>query len=103
MPVVVAMKAKPGRSEDVLAALRRHAPAVHAEPGRLLHAAHSGDDRVTTVEHWADRATLDAHSAGPAMAALIEDITDAMAAPVDVAVPEPAPAGDPAKGVPAKG
>ncbi|WP_407554224.1 putative quinol monooxygenase [Streptomyces sp. Pv4-95] len=104
MPVVVAtMRTKPGRREDVLAAFRRHAPAVHAEPGCLLYAAHSGDDRVTIVEHWTDQAALDAHSAGPAMAALIGDITDAMAAPVDVAVLDPVPAGDPAKGVLAKG
>ncbi|MEU8976227.1 putative quinol monooxygenase [Streptomyces monashensis] len=99
MPIVVAtLRTKPGRREDVLAAFRRHAAAVHAEPGCLLYAAHAGDDRVTVVENWADQAALDAHSAGPVLAALGGEIADALAGPGDVAVLEPVPAGEPEKG-----
>ncbi|MFJ9412291.1 putative quinol monooxygenase [Streptomyces sp. NPDC101393] len=99
MPVVVAtLRTKPGRRDEVLGAFRRHAPAVHAEPGCLLYAAHAGEDRVIVVENWADQATLDAHSAGPALAALGAEIAEALAAPVDVAVVEAVPAGEPGKG-----
>ncbi|MFE0380201.1 putative quinol monooxygenase [Streptomyces inhibens] len=99
MPVVVAtIKTKPGRREDVLAAFRRHAPAVHAEPGCLLYAVHASEDRVTVVENWVDHACLDAHSAGPALEALGAEIAEALASPVDVAVLEPVPAGEPGKG-----
>lgn len=95
MPVVVAtIRTKPGRREDVLAAFRRHTPAVHAEPGCLLYAVHAGDDRVTVIENWADQASLDAHSAGPALAALGAEIAEALAAPLDVAVVEPVPSGE---------
>ncbi|MET9077871.1 putative quinol monooxygenase [Streptomyces sp. NPDC004232] len=99
MPIVVAtLRTKPGRREDVLAVFRRHAAAVHAEPGCLLYAAHAGEDRVTVVENWADQAALDAHSAGPVLAALGGEIADALAGPTDVAVLEPVPAGEPEKG-----
>ncbi|ARF59113.1 putative quinol monooxygenase [Streptomyces gilvosporeus] len=99
MPIVVAtLRTKPGRREEVLAAFRRHTPAVHAEPGCLLYAAHAGEDRVTVVENWADQAALDAHSAGPVLAALGGEIADALAGPMDVAVLEPVPAGEPEKG-----
>ncbi|MFD8549615.1 putative quinol monooxygenase [Streptomyces sp. NPDC059649] len=95
MPVVVAtIRTKPGRRADVLAAFRRHTPAVHAEPGCLLYAVHAGDDRVTVIENWADQAALDAHSAGPALEALGAEIAEALAAPVDVAVVEPVPSGE---------
>ncbi|MEU9119020.1 putative quinol monooxygenase [Streptomyces sp. NPDC048506] len=98
MPVVVAtIRTKPGRRDHVLDAFRRHAPAVHAEPGCLLYAAHAGDDRVTVIENWADQASLDAHSAGPALEALGAEIAEALAAPLDIAVLQPVPAGEPGK------
>ncbi|MFF8313981.1 putative quinol monooxygenase [Streptomyces lydicus] len=98
MPVVVAtVKTKPGRRADVLAAFRRHAPAVHAEPGCLLYAVHAGEDRVTVIENWFDQASLDAHSAGPALEAIGAEIAEALAAPVDVAVLQPVPVGEPGK------
>ncbi|AJC53076.1 MULTISPECIES: putative quinol monooxygenase [Streptomyces] len=99
MPIVVAtLRTKPGRREEVLKAFRRHAPAVHAEPGCLLYAAHAGEDRVTVVENWADQAALDAHSSGPVLATLGGEIADALDGPMDVAVLEPVPAGEPDKG-----
>ncbi|GGV19937.1 hypothetical protein GCM10010260_69960 [Streptomyces filipinensis] len=100
MPIVVAtLRTKPGRRDEVLAAFRRHAPAVHAEPGCLLYAVHAGEDRVTVVENWADQAALDAHSAGAALAALGGEIAGELAGPTDVAVLEPVPTGDPDKGL----
>ncbi|MFB6881425.1 putative quinol monooxygenase [Streptomyces noursei] len=99
MPLVFAtLRTKPDRREDVLEALRRHTPAVHNEPGCLLYATHAGRDRITVIEHWADQAALDAHSAGPVVAALGKEIADALAAPIDVALMKPVPAGDPDKG-----
>ncbi|MFI0790817.1 putative quinol monooxygenase [Streptomyces lydicus] len=98
MPVVVAtLGTEPGRRADVLAAFRRHAPAVHAEPGCLLYAVHEGEDRVTVVENWSDRASLDAHSAGPALEAIGPEIAEALAAPLDVAVLQSVPVGEPGK------
>ncbi|MFI8458705.1 putative quinol monooxygenase [Kitasatospora sp. NPDC085464] len=100
MPVVIAtIRSKPGRRDEVLAAFEKHTPAVHAEDGCELYAVHAGPDRVTVVEKWADQAALDAHSAGDTLVAIAAAITDALAEPLDVAVMDPYPAGDEAKGL----
>ncbi|MET9297107.1 putative quinol monooxygenase [Streptomyces sp. NPDC003077] len=98
MPIVVAtIKTQPGQTETVLNVFRAHAPAVHQEDGCLLYAVHSGPDRVVVVENWADGAALDAHSRGPALAAIAAGVSDLLAEPMDVAVLEPVAMGDPAK------
>ncbi|MGW2631578.1 putative quinol monooxygenase [Streptomyces chattanoogensis] len=100
MPVVIAtIKTRPGRRDEVLNAFEKHSPAVHAEHGCQLYAVHAGADRVTVVEKWADQASLDAHSQGPALDAIASAITDALAEPLDIAVMEAFPTGDPAKGL----
>ncbi|MGW2372060.1 MULTISPECIES: putative quinol monooxygenase [Kitasatospora] len=100
MPIVIAtIKTKPGRREEVLAAFEKHSPEVHAEPGCELYAVHAGPDRVTVVEKWTDQASLDAHSAGASLAAIAAAIGDTLAEPLDVAVMQPFPAGDAAKGL----
>ncbi|MFF2146180.1 putative quinol monooxygenase [Kitasatospora sp. NPDC058190] len=100
MPIVIAtIKTKPGRRDEVLAAFEKHTPAIHAEDGCELYAVHAGTDRVTVVEKWADQATLDAHGSGAPLAAIAAAVADALAEPLDIAVMEPFPAGDEAKGL----
>ncbi|MFH8683676.1 putative quinol monooxygenase [Streptomyces lydicus] len=65
--------------------------------GCLLYAVHEGEDRVTVIENWSDRASLDAHSAGPALEAIGAEIAEALTAPLDVAVLQPVPVGEPGK------
>lgn len=100
MPVVVAtLRPKPGRHEDTLAVFRRHAPAVQAEPGCVLYAVHTAPDRVVIVENWADRAALDAHSAGAALAAIGAETAELLTGPPDVAVLDAVPTGAPTRGL----
>ncbi|MFD7668003.1 putative quinol monooxygenase [Streptomyces sp. NPDC059788] len=98
MPVVVAtVRTKPGELEAALDVFRSHAPAVHEEDGCLLYAVHAGEDRVVVVENWADGAALDAHSRGAALTAIAAGVTGLLAAPMDVAVLDAVPMGDPGK------
>ncbi|MEV7279253.1 putative quinol monooxygenase [Streptomyces sp. NPDC093111] len=99
MPVVIAtILTKPGHRDDVLNVFTKHIPDVHAEPGCQMYAAHAGVDRVVVVEKWADQTSLDAHSQGPVLAAIADEITDHLDAPLDIAITEPVPAGTPTKG-----
>ena len=50
------------------------------------------------VERWADAAALNAHGGGATFTGLAARVQDDLAAPFDVQVVRPVPAGDPAKG-----
>ncbi|UNO43031.1 putative quinol monooxygenase [Streptomyces sp. MST-110588] len=98
MPVVVAtLKTKPGQLDAAVEVFRAHSPAVHKENGCLLYAVHTGPDRLVVVENWSDAATLDAHSRGAALTAIAAGVSDLLAEPMDVAVLDAVPMGDPEK------
>jgi quinol monooxygenase YgiN len=67
---------KPGRGDEVEAALRRMAPIVKAtEPGcALYHANRAADnpDLFLLYEHYIDQAALDAHRNTPHFKEIIE-------------------------------
>jgi len=71
--VVATITAKPGRGDDIIAAFEGATDAVRAEPGTLMYVLHrnqANPDTFYVTELYEDQAALDAHMAGPAMAAL---------------------------------
>lgn len=98
-PVVVVANiiAKPGQEEAVEAALRQAIPAVHGEPGCLLYSLHrktGTTGHFVMVEKWESVEALGVHSKAAALRELGAALADALAAPLDVAVLEPLPAGE---------
>lgn len=89
----------PGRTADLIEALRATIPAVHDEPGCRLYAIHDADDgTITMIEKWEDRETLTAHAAGPAVEALDAAVADLIAKPTTVTTMTPLPAGSTGRG-----
>jgi quinol monooxygenase YgiN len=96
MPVVVTavFHPVPGRTADLIAAVRDTIPAVHDEAGCLLYAIHDADDgTITMIEKWESRDLLAAHAAGPAVAALGAAIAGLVESPPTVTTMTPLPAG----------
>ncbi len=99
MPVLVAtITPKPGKLDDVEAALTALIPAVHDEDGCQLYALHRGKDRLVFVEKWRDGDALAAHGKGPNMAAVGAAVKGLVDGPPDVVILEAVPAGDATKG-----
>ncbi|MCL1962100.1 MAG: antibiotic biosynthesis monooxygenase [Desulfovibrionaceae bacterium] len=79
--VVAIITAKPGQRENILEAFRANRPAVLAEEGCVEYNAAVdaagmpasrgtlGPDTFVVIEKWASLAALQAHGAGPNMAA----------------------------------
>ena len=64
--VIGSATAAPGRRDDLVAAARTIAAATRADRGCLAYsfaADVEDDDRIRSIEIWADRAALDAHLA----------------------------------------
>ncbi len=90
----------PGKYEEVVAALEPAIAAVHEEPGCILYAIHRApDDTIVMIEKWESAELLDAHGAGPAVAALNASLEGLLAVPVEVTRLEPIPAGTPSQGL----
>ncbi|MBC3844271.1 antibiotic biosynthesis monooxygenase [Streptacidiphilus sp. 4-A2] len=87
-----------GRLEEVLEIFSRHVEAVHQEPGCELYALHAQGADLVVIEKWSDPELLRAHSGGAALAALNQELDGLLAAPAEVLLLNPRPAGDPAKG-----
>jgi len=96
--VVATLTPMPGKLQEILDAFALVAPAVHAEPGCELYAAHRSTTHVVIIERWADAANLAAHAAGAAMSQLNALLLGLQAEPTDVTVFENEPFGDPLKG-----
>jgi len=80
--------------DDLIATLERTIARVHAEDtGCELYALHEADDRLVFVEKWVDSVALDAHTESAAFVELNESLTHQLAAPLDVVVLRPHPAG----------
>jgi quinol monooxygenase YgiN len=92
--VVATIVPKPEYRAEVIAIIsERLVPGVHGEDGCELYALHEGADRLVMVEKWADQAALDAHSAGATLREVGPTLADKLAAPMDVQVLAPHPAG----------
>ena len=96
---VVLIRARPGRREEVWAALRELVPQVHAEPGCERYAVHAveGQDAFVTVERWATAGAARAHGQSAAVRRYRERIGD-LVEPSEIVPLIPAVLGDPAKG-----
>lgn len=79
------LTARPGRETDLRDAIAALVPRVLAEDGCIAYHAHVSDASPATVvmyEAWRDQAALDAHAAGPALAALVARFDDLLAEPM---------------------
>jgi quinol monooxygenase YgiN len=84
----------PGRTAELVDALRATIPAVHEEDGCELYAIHDAEDgTVTMIEKWSSREALDAHAAGPAVQARQSAVADLIARPATVTAMTPLPVG----------
>ncbi|WP_165067548.1 putative quinol monooxygenase [Marisediminicola senii] len=100
-PVVVTAIFTPaeGQHDAVVEALKPAIAAVHEESGCLLYAIHDAPDgSIVMIEKWQSAELLDAHGAGPAVAALGESLAGKLAAPIDVTRLTPIPAGTETQG-----
>jgi len=89
----------PGRTSDLVNALRASIPAIHNEKGCLLYAIHDAEDgTITMIEKWDSRETLAAHAAGPEVKALDAAVAQFIAQPTTVTTMTPLPAGTPHQG-----
>ena len=96
--VVATITPLPEYREDVIAAFTAIIPQVHDEDGCELYTLNADADRLIMVEKWASREALATHSKGAALAALNPPLAGKVAAPPEIIVLDPVPAGDPAKG-----
>ena len=96
---VVLIRARPGRREEVWAALAELVPQVHCEPGCERYALHAvdGQDAFLTVERWTTADTAQAHAQAPAVRRYRERIGD-LVEPSEIVQLIPAVLGDAAKG-----
>ncbi len=103
MAIVIVATAFPApeHRDEVIAAIEAAQETVHAgEAGCLLYALHEGTDgRLVMIERYADQAAVDAHVSGPGLATLVKALEGKLAAPMDVQVMTPHPAGSAEKGV----
>jgi quinol monooxygenase YgiN len=98
--VVATLKAKPGREDEVEAALAGIAVPSHEEPGCIRYALHRGVDdptRIVLVERWASRQDLDEHFTHPYTQNL-PDPSEYLDEPPQIFFLEPRPTGDETKG-----
>ena len=96
MPVVVTavFHPSPGRTAELIDALRATIPGVHREEGCLLYAIHdAADGTITMIEKWASAEALEAHAAGDAVTALRSAVEGLVAQPATVTTMTPLPAG----------
>ncbi len=89
--VVALITAKPGRREEMLAAVRAVTPAVRAEQGCIEYQAVTdvaefgaiqtklGDDVYAVIETWSDADALKAHGVAPHMKDFGQKVKDLIA------------------------
>lgn len=82
---------RPDDLDRAVAVALEHVRRSRTEPGCLLHSVHhdvEDPDRLMFLEHWADRAALDAHFAVPASADFVRRISALAAAPPTIEIHE---------------
>jgi len=98
--VFVKLTAKPGRRDDVVAALETMLPTVEGEEGTLVYSFHhdaTNEDVVWVFELYTDGDALGVHAGSPAMAELIGSFGDLLGAPAEMILATPTARG---KGLP---
>lgn len=99
LTVIAVFRALQGCQDELLEAVRRTAPDVHAEPGCRLFAPHrSGRNKVVIVESWEDREALDTHAAARPFTRLQEAIAKLLDGPPEITLATPEPIGAPDRG-----
>ena len=102
MAIIVVATAFPAPEHraEVIAAFEAAEETVHAgEDGCLLYALHEGPDgRLVMIEKYASDEAVAEHRSGAGLAALIKALDGTLAAPMEVQVLAPHPAGSAAKG-----
>jgi quinol monooxygenase YgiN len=99
--VVVTLRAKPGKEEEMAAAFTAGSAETHQEDGCLLYAMHQRVDdpaAFAIVECWASQAHLDAHLALPKVKDLIATLDGLAEAQPAFGIYSALLAGDPQKG-----
>jgi quinol monooxygenase YgiN len=97
--VVATITPKPEHRDEVIAAMKKAIPLVHAEDGCELYALHTDDEHLVMVERWTSADALKKHGTeAPAMREFGAAVGDKLAAPTVVLRLDADPAGDPAKG-----
>lgn len=87
LTVVASMRARPGKAEELQAALERLVEASRAEAGCVDYLLHRSIDEpalFTFYERWTSAAQLDAHLAGPAIAAFEQIEPDLVEGSADI-------------------
>ena len=97
--VVATIYPLPEHRDEVIAILEASIPRVHAEEGCELYALHEGKDRLVMVEKWTSVEALKVHGKGAALAESGPKLEGKLAAPTDVQVLQPHPAGMPELGI----
>jgi len=92
--VTGSVTARPERLADALELSLQHVRRSRAEPGCLAHAVHidaENPNRLVFVEHWSDRAALQAHFAVPASRAFGKALAGLAAQPPDLQIYDATP------------
>lgn len=98
--VTAIFRPAPGKREQVLAAMERVIPRVHAEEGCNLYAIQEAEDgTIAMIEHWDSGELLDAHGAGEPVADFNAELEGLLSSPVEVTRYRPIPIGDGRKGI----
>ncbi|ASK66351.1 antibiotic biosynthesis monooxygenase [Brachybacterium avium] len=90
---------RPGKKQELAAAMHRGITAVHTEQGCELYAIHDAEDgTITMIEKWSSAEALDTHGDSDEVAVLREDIAALIEKPATVTRMTPIPAGTEAQG-----
>ncbi|PEQ14260.1 hypothetical protein B2G71_01240 [Novosphingobium sp. PC22D] len=84
---IVLLRARPGRIDDLEAALRTLLAATHQEAGCAggeLHRSAEDEALFMVYERWTDQAGFDAHMAEPHVAQFLAAADDLLAEPAEV-------------------
>ena len=81
--------ARPGATEELLAAALEHVRRSRTEPGCISHAVHQdveNPDRIFFFEQWADRKCLDDHFQVPASSEFVRHVERLAAEPPSLSI-----------------
>ena len=100
MPLVVVADLTPTADahDQVLAALGKIVPQVHAEDGCERYAVHMSRSQIVVIEQWRDKDSFKAHATGAALAELNSSLEGLLDGEVEVKVLTPLNFGDPLLG-----
>ena len=92
--VTGSITAQPSTLAQVRELSLEHVHRSRTEPGCLLHSVHHDVEdplTLTFIEHWEDRAALDAHFRVPASSEFVTAVSALAAAPPTIQIYEAAP------------